>query len=85
MYELVVEDNSSVWTYVGDLDKIANDYAKKRNHNSEIFIELYQYINAYMKERKERVEENVWINFCMLVNKYKRMIAIKEAGKDYDC
>jgi len=85
MYELVVEDNSSVWTYVGDLDKIANDYAKKRNHNSEIFIELYQYINVYMKERKERVEENVWINFCVLVKKYEKLIEIQKAGKDYDC
>ena len=80
MYELVVEDNSSVWTYEGDLDKVANDYAKKRNHNSEIFIELYQLINAYMKER---VEENTWINFCVLVKKYEKLIEIQKAGEIY--
>ena len=78
MYELVVEDDSSLWTYEGDLDKVANDYAKKRNHNSEIFIELYQ---GYIKER---VEENVWINFCVLVKKYEKLIEIQKAGKDYD-
>ena len=78
MYELVVEDNSSLWTYEGDLNKVANDYAKKRNHNSEIFIELYQ---SYTKER---VEENIWINFCVLVKKYEKLIEIQKAGKDYD-
>lgn len=77
MYELVVEDDSSLWTYEGDLDKVANDYAKKRNHNSEIFIELYQ---GYMKER---VEENVWINFCVLVKKYEKLIEIQKAGETY--
>lgn len=77
MYELVVEDDSSLWTYEGDLNKVANDYAKKRNHNSEIFIELYQ---GYMKER---VEENVWINFCVLVKKYEKLIEIQKAGEMY--
>ena len=77
MYKLVVEDNSSLWTYEGDLVKVANDYAKKLNHNSEIFIELYQ---GYMKER---VEENTWINFCVLVKKYEKIIEIQKAGETY--
>ena len=77
MYELVVEDNSCLWTYEGDLDKVANDYAQKRNHNSEIFIELYQ---SYTKER---VEENTWIYFCVLVKKYEKLIEIQKAGEMY--
>ena len=79
MYELVVEDNSCLWTYEGDLDEVANDYAKKRNHNSEIFIELYQQSNNV----KMRVEENVWINFCVLVEKYKKLVEIQKAGESY--
>ena len=79
MYELVVEDNTCLWTYEGDLDKVANDYAKKRNHNSEIFIELY-HSSAHVKCR---VEENIWINFCMLVKKYEKIVEIKKAGETY--
>jgi hypothetical protein len=79
-YELVVEDSCSIMSSVGSLYEIAIDYAQKRNHNSEIFIEVF-YADS---NRHKRVEEDIWQRFCILVNKYERILAIKKSGKDYD-